>query len=83
MRRFENQCVGCPEGVGCLGADCPYINVPIYYCDQCEKNEAYYRMDGSDYCEKCARKYIDELFHDLTIAEQAKILDINIERIDD
>lgn len=36
MVRFEDECVGCPPNMGCLGSACPNRNVPHYYCDVCE-----------------------------------------------
>jgi len=36
MLRTEDHCVGCPDGVPCLGVACPSRNVPVWYCDKCE-----------------------------------------------
>lgn len=83
MRKHENHCVGCPEGMGCLGRSCPYVDVPVDYCDSCNSEGAEYRIDGEDYCEECAKEYLKDAFNDLTITEQAEALDIDIERIDD
>lgn len=33
MVRYKNMCVDC--GLPCLGKACPYLNVPVYYCDRC------------------------------------------------
>mgnify|MGYP007083040338 CR=1 FL=1 len=81
MREYENQCVGCPTEIGCLGSSCPYINVPVYYCDWCESEGAEYRIDGMDYCETCVKKYLQEIFDDLTIAERAEALNIDLSKI--
>ena len=35
MVRLEDECVGCPPELGCLGQLCPYQNVPRCYCDEC------------------------------------------------
>lgn len=35
MIRYENECVGCPPEMGCLGIACRYRNVPYIYCDKC------------------------------------------------
>lgn len=37
MIREENDCVGCPEGVPCIGSNCPMRNVPHMYCYDCAK----------------------------------------------
>lgn len=30
---YEDECVGCPKEMGCLGSACPNKNVKRYYCD--------------------------------------------------
>ncbi len=82
MRKYENDCVGCPDGMGCLGSSCPYVNVPHDYCDTCGEDGAEYRIDGEDYCEDCAKKYLTDLFNDLCISEQAELLKVDLETID-
>lgn len=80
MLKIENQCVDC--GLPCLGNSCVYRNVPVFYCDQCGDEGADYRIDREDYCEDCAKKYIQEVFDDLSFMEQAEALDIDIQYID-
>lgn len=36
MLIHEDDCVGCPPGLGCLGDGCPHRNVPHWFCDECE-----------------------------------------------
>lgn len=55
MIRYENECVGCPRELGCLGITCPNINVERHYCDSCGKEiesdtELY---EGLELCEDC------------------------------
>ena len=83
MRKYENQCVGCPEGMGCLGKSCPYVDVPVDYCDQCNDENAEYQIDGEDYCEECAKNYLQESFDELTITEKAEALNIDLSKIND
>lgn len=83
MRKYENQCVGCPEGMGCLGKSCPYVDVLVDYCDDCGAEGAEYRIDGDDLCEDCAEKYLQEVFDDLTISEKAEALEVDLTKIDD
>ena len=63
-RRVENECVGCPTEMGCLGSSCPNRNVLYISCDECGEDlfeDEVYEFDGNDYCEKCAKKlYPDE-----------------------
>ena len=85
MIRYENQCCDCAvPGYPCLGSSCPYVDVPVYYCDACD-NEIHtgYEIDGDHYCEGCARQYINECFKDLTLSEQAEALDITLKSLED
>lgn len=81
MYKTENQCVDC--GLPCLGSACRYRNVRVSYCDRCGDEGADYRIDGEDYCEDCAKKYIQEAFDDLSLMEQADILDIDVQSTED
>jgi len=58
MIRFENECVGCPSEMGCLGSACPYAHVPYVYCDKCgediDPDSPRYNLDEEYHvCEKC------------------------------
>lgn len=54
MIKYENECVGCPDGMGCLGSSCPNINVPRVYCDSCgDEAEEFYNYDGEWLCKEC------------------------------
>lgn len=54
MIRYEDQCVGCPPEMGCLGNNCPYSHVPVYYCDECNNEvEELYEYEGDELCEDC------------------------------
>lgn len=79
MEKIENHCVSCD--LYCLGKSCPYVDVTVYYCDQCG-DYAKYRIDGEDYCEDCAEEYIKTAWDDLTLEEKAKALDIYMTEID-
>lgn len=83
MREHVNECVGCPPNMGCLGDLCPYVNVAIDYCDQCGEEGAEYRIDNEDYCEICAKKYLQGIFDDLSVLEKAELLDEDVSKIDD
>lgn len=65
MIEYENQCVGCPPEMGCIGDSCPYANVPVYYCDEChdEVNELY-DCDGDELCEDCLLKQFERIDYD-------------------
>ena len=46
MIKYEDECVGCPPEMGCMGNSCPNRNVKHLYCDKC----------GED----CEELYIDD-----------------------
>lgn len=59
MVKYENECVGCPPDMGCMGLACKYRNVPHFFCDQCgEEMEAseLYDVDGEMLCADCILK---------------------------
>lgn len=80
MRTLENDCVGCPSDLGCIGDSCPYRNVERFYCDECS-SDASYRIDGLDLCDECAENYIKNAFEDLALWEKAKILNISFDEL--
>ena len=56
MITFENECVGCPPEIGCLGNACPNLNVPHYYCDKCgDEVDELWTIDGYEVCEDCLK----------------------------
>ena len=57
MVKYENECVGCPPEMGCLGDACPNRKVPRYYCDKCDAEmDEIYDVDGEELCEDCLKK---------------------------
>ena len=57
MITYEDECVGCSAGLGCMGSACPNRNVPHLYCDKCEDDvEKLYKYDGYEICEECLLK---------------------------
>ena len=55
--RYENNCVGCPAGVPCLGPTCPKRNERVYVCDDCGEDIEgdVYEVDGVEVCEGCLK----------------------------
>ena len=54
MITYEDECVGCPTELGCMGSACPNRNVPHLYCDKCDEEvEKLYKYDGEEICEDC------------------------------
>ena len=65
MIKIENDCVGCPPEMGCLGSSCPMRNSVHFYCDVCkdEVEELYY-LDNYLLCEECYLKSSDKITSD-------------------
>ena len=59
MKIIENECVNCPQEMGCLDVSCPYKNVTRYYCDICGCEETLYFYDGEEICKYCLLKNFD------------------------
>ncbi len=53
MKRIENECVGCPPEMGCLGNACPNRNVERCYCDKCGEETKLYNYEDGEYCIDC------------------------------
>lgn len=63
MIKFENECVGCPAEMGCLGDNCPNLNVVHLYCDNCGNDvESLFDIGGEQVCDKC----LHEIFQEIT-----------------
>lgn len=75
MIKYENQCVNCE--LPCLGDSCPFLNVPIHYCDDCEKEYAVCTVDGKELCLDCAKALLNEEFNNLAPFEQAEVLNLD------
>jgi len=76
MIEYEDNCVGCPREIGCLGSTCPFRNVQVIYCDNCG-DYADYTYEDSDYCENCLSAVLDEEFSKLSVPEKLEALGID------
>lgn len=59
MVKYEDNCCGCADSLGCLGASCPNRNLEVYYCDACDceiESDEVYDVDGEDLCEDCLKE---------------------------
>lgn len=59
MKRIENECVGCPPEMGCLGSACPNRNVERFYCDKCGDEAKLYNYEDGEYCIDCIENMLD------------------------
>ena len=54
MIEYRNNWVGCPPETGCLGNDCPNVNVKYCVCDMCHDDvETLYVLDCEELCLDC------------------------------
>lgn len=63
MVKFENECVDC--GQPCLGYDCPYRNVPHYFCDECQDEfecDELFFYDGDALCIDCIKGKLEKAY---------------------
>ena len=61
MVAIENECVGCPGGMGCMGRSCPNRNVERFYCDSCGAEDELYYFDDSELCLSCIIGRLDRV----------------------
>lgn len=58
MIKFENDCVGCPQG--CI--HCGRESVPYLCCDECEcEYEELYEYNGEQLCEDCLLEHFNKI----------------------
>lgn len=59
---YENECVGCPPDMGCLGSACPNRRVPHLYCDKCKREvDDLYDYDDKQICLDCIVKQLKKI----------------------
>ena len=61
LKRIEDECIGCPPNMGCIGNLCPYKNVVRYYCDKCGYEDVLYEWDDCELCLDCIEKLLDKV----------------------
>lgn len=59
MKRTESRCVEC--GLPCVAKFCPYREIPVYYCDECEDETELYEFDGRELCINCIKKLLKKV----------------------
>lgn len=84
MVKYENMCCDCAvPAYPCVGESCPFLHVPVYYCDICGSEDSVYEIDEQHYCKQCAKEYLIEIFTDLSVSEMGEALDVPITQITD
>ena len=51
--KVENECIGCPPELGCIGSACRYSKVTRYYCDECGDEKKLFYYDDRELCLSC------------------------------
>lgn len=65
MRRIEDNCVGCPPEMGCLGRGCPKRHELVFCCDECGSDaDLLYQYNGKDWCEECLLEQFPSVYVD-------------------
>lgn len=59
MIEYENECIGCPPEMGCMGDACRNRNVPHYYCDECGEEDTLYKFNGEELCVDCLLRQLE------------------------
>ena len=58
MIKYENECVGCPQGCIHCGRD----KTQHLYCDRCgEDSEELFIFDGEELCEDCLKNSLERI----------------------
>ena len=63
MIKYEDDCVGCPPEMSCIGDSCPNRrSVQHFYCDRCGDDvEELYFLDGQELCENCLKDNFEKI----------------------
>jgi hypothetical protein len=61
---IENECVGCPPDLGCIGNSCPYLRVPRFYCDECKDETKLYWFENEQLCIDCVEHRLERVKYD-------------------
>ena len=66
MRVIENECVGCPDDIGCIYDTCKYYRIVRYYCDRCgievDEGELYY-FGPEELCAECILNELEKVVY--------------------
>ena len=73
---IENNCVGCPQGCVLCGRK----EEKNIICDRCGC-DAYYSIDGDDYCEDCFEDELNAQWNSSSVTEKAEALSITYEKL--
>lgn len=78
MIKYENDCVGCPPEIGCLGSSCPNRNVSHAYCDKCGDEALIYSLDDDDeqLCEECMIRKLNDLWNSLSRNDKLEMFNV-------
>ena len=77
MIEYKDECVGCPDGMGCLGDACPYSKMPLTYCDECGQEDMLYTFPDTDeqLCRNCMEEALNKAWSEMSFAEKRDVFD--------
>lgn len=65
MIKIENECVGCPPDLGCIGNSCHYLHVRRFYCDKCNcEEEELFWFEDEQLCVDCILEQLEKVIED-------------------
>ena len=78
MIHYKDECVGCPDGMGCLGDACPYGKMPLTYCDECGQEDVLYAFSDADeqLCRNCMEEALNKAWAEMSFAEKCDVFDV-------
>ena len=78
MIEYKDECVGCPDGMGCLGDACLYSKMPLTYCDECGQEDALYTFPNTDeqLCQNCMEEALNKAWTEMSFAEKCDVFDV-------
>ena len=78
MIEYKDECVGCPDGMGCLGDVCPYSKMPLTYCDECGQEDVLYTFPNTDeqLCQNCMEEALNKAWAEMSFIEKCDVFDV-------
>ena len=78
MIEYKDECIGCPDGMGCLGDACPYGKMPLTYCDDCGQEDTLYAFSDTDeqLCQNCMEEALNKAWAEMSFIEKCDVFDV-------
>lgn len=80
MTKTESHCVQCD--LPCIYEACPNYSVEVHYCDSKGCHEyAAYENNGTETCDDCTEKILEDIFSKLSFEEKVKLFNWENENV--